>query len=104
MSSGQNGCLRVMANPGYPNPLAVEAVIKRLAEACRSVGHQFWPDDISLLDPRTANASRILTSRQLTDLYLLALAVAHQGRFVGFDKAIALEAISGAQPRHLLTL
>jgi len=100
----QNGCVRVMANPGYPNPLAVEAVIKRLAEACRSAVHQFWPDDISLLDPRTAHASRILTSRQLTDLYLLALAVAHQGRFVSFDKSIALEAISGAQPRHLLTL
>jgi toxin-antitoxin system PIN domain toxin len=100
----QNGCVRVMANPGYPNPLPVEAVIKRLAEACRSAVHQFWPDDISLLDPRTANASRILTSRQLTDLYLLALAVAHQGRFVSFDKGIALEAISGAQPRHLLAL
>jgi predicted nucleic acid-binding protein len=93
-----------MANPGYPNPLPVEAVIKRLAEAGRSAVHQFWPDDISLLDPRTANATRILTSRQLTDLYLLALAVAHQGRFVSFDKGIALEAICGAQPRHLLTL
>jgi toxin-antitoxin system PIN domain toxin len=100
----QNGCIRIMANPGYPNALPVEAVTRRLADACDSTVHQFWPDDISLCDPRCANPARILTSSQLTDLYLLALAVAHKGRFVTFDKGIALDAIPGARPTHLLTL
>jgi uncharacterized protein len=100
----QNGCVRIMANPGYPNALPVEAVIRRLADACNSVVHQFWPDDISLCDPLRANPARILTSRQLTDLYLLGLAVAHEGRFVTFDRGIALQAIPGARPQHLLTL
>lgn len=100
----QNGCVRIMSNPAYPNALPVEAVIRRLGDACKSSVHQFWPDDVSLLDPRTADASRILTCRQLTDLYLLALAVAHGGRFVSFDKSITLAAVCGARPQHLLTL
>jgi toxin-antitoxin system PIN domain toxin len=100
----QNGCVRIMSNPAYPNALPTEAVIRRLAEACRSAVHEFWPADLSLLDTRVASPSRILSSRQITDLYLLGLAVAHKGRFVSFDKGIALEAIVGATPHHLLTL
>ncbi|HYL04263.1 MAG TPA: TA system VapC family ribonuclease toxin [Steroidobacteraceae bacterium] len=100
----QNGCVRVMSNPGYPNPLPVEAVMQRLAEACRSAVHEFWADDVSLLDPQVADPRRILSFRQLTDLYLLALAVAHEGRFVSFDKSIATAAIPRARREHLLTL
>lgn len=100
----QNGCIRIMANPGYPNALPVPAVIRRLAEACDSAVHQFWPDDVSVCDPLFANPGRILTSSQVTDVYLLALAVAQKGRFVTFDKSIALEAIPGARPQNLLTL
>ncbi len=100
----QNGCVRIMSNPAYPNVRPVESVIKRLGDACRGSVHQFWPDDVSLLDARTADSSRILSSTQLTDLYLLALAVAHGGRFVSFDKSITLAAILGARPQHLLTL
>ena len=100
----QNGCLRVMSNPAYPNALPVESVIRRLGDACRSGVHLFWPDDVSLLEPRTLDAARILTSRQVTDLYLLALAVAHGGRFVSFDRSISIAAVCGARPQHLLNL
>ncbi|HXY77032.1 MAG TPA: TA system VapC family ribonuclease toxin [Steroidobacteraceae bacterium] len=100
----QNGCVRIMANPSYPNALPVEAVIRRLADASRNSTHEFWPDDVSLLDARIADPTRILTSSQLTDLYLLALAVAHGGRFVSFDKSISFEPILGARPQHLLRL
>ena len=42
--------------------------------------------------------------RQVTDLYLLALAVRNGGRFVTFDSRITLDAVPGAQARHLLVL
>ncbi|WP_197052576.1 PIN domain-containing protein [Tepidimonas taiwanensis] len=29
----QNGCLRIMSQPGYPSPLPVRAVAERLAQA-----------------------------------------------------------------------
>ena len=70
----QNGCVRVMAHPGYANALPIAPVMERLREATRSAYHEFWADDVSLLDPRVADASRIHRPRQLTDFYLLALA------------------------------
>lgn len=100
----QNGCTRVMSHPGYPNALPVAAVMDRLGEATATAQHQFWADDLSLLDARIADRTRIHGPRQLTDLYLLALAVRHGGRFVSFDASIPLAAITGAERKHLLAL
>ena len=100
----QNGCLRIMSHPGYPNPLPVAAVMERLAAATRSSYHQFWPDDVSLLDPLIADPARIHGPRQLTDLFLLALAIHHGGRFVTFDTAVSLNAIKGAEKKYLVIL
>jgi toxin-antitoxin system PIN domain toxin len=100
----QNGCIRVMAHPAYPNPLPVKAIAERLGEACAAAQHAFWSDDISLLDSDRANPARIHGPRQLTDVYLLALAVRHGGRFVTFDASIARDAVRGAEPRHLVLL
>ena len=100
----QNGCVRVMAHPSYPNPLPVDAVVDRLGEAIASDEHEFWPDDVSLLDDRVADSRRIHGPRQVTDLYLLALAVRRGGRFVSFDATIPRTAIRGADKRHLCLL
>ena len=59
---------------------------------------------MTLLDERIADAARIHGPRQLTDLYLLALAVRHEGRLVTFDREIAVSAIRGANNKHLLAL
>ena len=88
-----------MSHTSYLNPVSVHAAIERLAEATRHRIHEFWPDDISLLD-----SARIHGPRQVTDLYLLALAVYHEGRFVTFDTGVTLSAVRGAQKRHLLSL
>jgi toxin-antitoxin system PIN domain toxin len=100
----QNGCVRIMSHPAYPNTVPVRAVMDRLAEASATTFHEFWPDDISLLDAKVADPTRIHGPRQLTDIYLLALAVRHKGHFVTFDGAISLDAIRGAEKAHLLTL
>jgi uncharacterized protein len=100
----QNGCIRIMSNPGYPNPLPIQAVIERLAEACRQDIHEFWPDEVSLLDPHVVDTTRIHGPRQLTDIYLLALAVQHDGRLVTFDSGIPLTAVRRATTQKLLIL
>lgn len=91
----QNGCIRIMSHPSYPNPVPASAVAERLQEAVAHPLHQFWPDDISMLTPGVIDWRRILGSRQVTDAYLLALAVKHKGRLVTLDKGIPRLAVKG---------
>ena len=97
----QNGCLRILSLPGYPNPQPAAQVARRLATAVAEGSHAFWPDDVGLLDKDRLRWDRILGPRQLTDLYLLALAVRHGGTFVTLDQAIDPAAVPGATPKHL---
>ncbi len=100
----QNGCVRIMCHPGYPNALPAHAVIESLRAATSEPQHEFWPDNITVTDAKTVDAKRMHGPRQLTDIYLLALAVRNNGRLVTFDSSIALEAARGARDKHLLKL
>jgi toxin-antitoxin system PIN domain toxin len=100
----QNGCVRVMSNPSYPNALPVQAVMKRLADACKEDVHEFWSDEVSLLNPNVVDSTRIHGPRQLTDIYLLALAVEQEGRLVTFDTGVPLAVVRKATADNLLVL
>jgi toxin-antitoxin system PIN domain toxin len=100
----QNGCLRVLSSPGYRNSWPVQEVASRLAELCADPVHQFWPDNLSMLDESAVQIARVHGPKQMTDIYLLALAVRHGGRLVSFDASIARNAAVGARPENLLTL
>ena len=100
----QNGCIRIISQPAYLQPVQFQVAIQTLQILCKSARHQFWPDDVSLLDAAAFDHSKIHGHRQLTDVYLLALAVKHQGCFVSFDGAIPLNAVKGAKKQHLMVL
>lgn len=100
----QNGCVRIMAQAGYPGAQAPALIAARLTEACQTQWHKFWPDNISLLESGLLDWGKILSSRQLTDAYLLALAVQHGGRLVTLGKSIPMAAVPGARRRHLVSL
>jgi predicted nucleic acid-binding protein len=93
-----------MSLAAYPNRLPTTAVIERLAAAASHPSHEFWADDCSLLDPNTMRAERVHGPKQVTDLYLLALAVKHQGQLATFNGTIPLSAVPGAAKRHLAAL
>jgi uncharacterized protein len=100
----QNGCLRIMSQPGYSNAQPLAVLVPMLRQSTASAHHTMWNDDISILDAARFVHSHIHGPRQLTDLYLLALAVQHGARLVGFDQRIALTAVHGATAAHLVTL
>jgi toxin-antitoxin system PIN domain toxin len=100
----QNGCLRVMSSPSYPNTRSIAQVSERLREATSAPVHEFWSDDISVLDGAITDVSRIHGARQLTDVYLLALAVHHHGRQVTFNCGVPLAAATRATSKHLVVL
>ena len=100
----QNGCIRVLSQPGYPNPVPAARVADRLAEATRHPSHVFWADSISLLHPGFLMWNRVLSSRHATDVYLLALGIQNGGCFVTLDRGIPIDAVAGALPEHLVML
>ncbi len=73
----------------------------RLREATRTPHHEFWSDEPSVLDESVIDTRWLLSSRQVSDACLLALAVRREGVFVTFDRGVDLRLVRGAEPRHL---
>ena len=99
----ENGVVRIMSNPSYsPNARFTPAdLLARLRQFAAQSNHEFWPDDISLRDQKIFVPQRMHGSKQLTDIYLLALALKHHGRLATFDQAIPLSAVTDAKPANL---
>ena len=100
----QNGCARILSQPAYSNAISTVRALEKIAHACKQVEHEFWPDSISLVDPKIARVEQIHGPRQLTDIYLLALAVNRGGRLVTLDERIPISAVQGARAEHLVVI
>ena len=97
-----NGCIRVLSNPSYPTVETTPGeVAVRLRVLCGAPDHHFWEDNISLLDESRFRPSLIPGHQMVTDIYLLALAVAHHGKLATFDRSIPIKPVVGAEPQHL---
>jgi toxin-antitoxin system PIN domain toxin len=98
----ENAFVRVLSNPSYPGQTTtVEDATSRLQTFSSEREHVFWPDSVSIRERGRFRWNHIQGHRQLTDIYLLALAISNQGRLATFDTTISLEAIEGAKKQHL---
>ncbi len=99
----ENGVLRIVGHARYPNSPGSPAAVATLMLVMRKLpGHVFWPDDISVLDAKRLDTTRLLGSAQVTDSYLLALARAHGGRLASFDRRLVVDAVRGGAEALLL--
>jgi len=99
----ENGVVRIMSHPGYSpgGRFTPGDLISRLQLFAGQTDHEFWPDDISLRDNAIFTTERIHSSRQITDLYLLALAAKHGGKLATFDQGIPISAARNAKAENL---
>lgn len=100
----QNCYVRISSQPSYANPQPLHSALARLTRQVGDSNHQFWPDDISITDDTLFDRGFILRPSQITDIYLLGLAVKNGGRLVTFDRGLSLKAARGAKPRHLVVI
>jgi toxin-antitoxin system PIN domain toxin len=99
----ENAFVRITGRPSYPNGFgSAAAAIECLRENCSQSNHTFWPDDISLLDPKIWAEPDRVSPTHLTDLYLLALAVKNGGKLVSFDRTIPAQLIRGGKEGLLI--
>ena len=92
----ENGFIRIASHPNYPNRpgdvTAVLAIFRRLTEA---PGHHFWSEDVSIL--QILEPAAIITHAQITDVYLLGLAVHKSGKLATLDRRIPADAVRGGR-------
>ncbi len=100
----QNGFLRIVSQPNYPSPVSLAEAHDQLLAATSTQHHQFFAADVSLLDDTLVNFRSLAGHRQLTDVYLLALAVAHEARLVTLDDHIPIVAVHGANETNLVVI
>ncbi len=92
----ENGFIRIASHPSYPNrPGNVTAVLDIFRQFCEAPGHNFWPEDISILQILEPDA--IITHVQITDVYLLGLAVHKRGKLATLDQRIPVDAVRGGR-------
>ena len=98
------GVVRIVGSVRYPNSPGTPAAVAEILATLRSLpGHEFWHDDLSLLNEQYIHAAYLSDSAQVTDTYLLALARAHRGRLATFDRSLVTNAVvDGAQALSLI--
>lgn len=98
----ENGFVRVMRQrrPTWP----VGEFVRLLRQLCGERNHQFWPDTVSLTDPAVFDPTAIAGPQQITDVYLLALAVKKSAALATTDRSIPLGAVRGARHTNLLVI
>ena len=97
----ENAFIRILSDPGQGPAFFVARLAEHLNRFRRDPLHEFWPDSISILDDAMFNLPLVRGHRQLTDVYLLGLAVTHGGRLVTFDQSIPIGAVKGATTEAL---
>jgi uncharacterized protein len=97
----ENGFVRILGQSSYPGFEGNIDDARQMLEALVSFPrHQFWPDDLSILDMGVL--PKLRSPKHLTDLYLLALAIKKKGKFATLDERIDPEVVPGG--KHSLVL
>ncbi len=100
----ENGFLRIISQRSYARPVPLPDALATFQAQVARGGHEFWPDDVSILDAERVDHTRLLGPAQITDIYLLALAVRHNGRLVTLDRSIDTTSVRNAAPANLVIL
>ncbi|NDJ10340.1 MAG: VapC toxin family PIN domain ribonuclease [Acidobacteriia bacterium] len=95
----ENGFVRVLSQSSFQGQRRSPAdSIELLRRVRQTPGwpHIFWPDDYSISEPSSINAALVPGHNQITDVYLVALALRKGGRLLTFDRRTAWQCVPGA--------
>jgi toxin-antitoxin system PIN domain toxin len=96
----ENGFIRILSNPGYPGLSgSVSVAVQLLQELRRHKGHEFWPDDYSIV-AGSVNLSDEARSKNVTNLYLLGLAARKKSKLATLDARIPAHLVSGGREAY----
>jgi toxin-antitoxin system PIN domain toxin len=85
----QAGFVRIISNPAFSrDALSPKQALSLLRVNLDHPNHRFWPDTLEVNDAMT-KVRQVTGHNQITDAYLLALAISRRGTLVTLDKSVA---------------
>jgi hypothetical protein len=85
----QAGFVRVASNPAITRDAPSPAdTVKILQANLQHPGHVFWPDDLDVPASLSLVGTRLQGYRQITDAYLLGLAIHRKVKFATLDRSV----------------
>lgn len=100
----ENGSIRVLCGAKYPGTRQrPDEAIERLESLLPLGRHQFIADDLSILDREVFHRFHLRGSKQITDTYLLALAVHNDAILATLDSRLSPVAVRNGT-EHLLRI
>jgi toxin-antitoxin system PIN domain toxin len=100
----QCGFIRISSNRKIiPEAVAPRHAVALLRRITKLPGHVFWPDDIMWSDPCIPE-DFLVGHRQVTDAYLLGLAIRNKGRLITLDKGLSSLLTSSSPNRKSLCI
>lgn len=81
--------MRILSNPAFsPNALTPGDALTLLQTNLAHPAHRFWADDVSFEEALEPLTHRLAGHQQVTDAYLLGLAIEKKGKLVTLDRAV----------------
>jgi hypothetical protein len=85
----QAGFVRIISNPAFSrDALAPQQALSLLRANLEHPFHQFWPAALTVHEA-LAKVAKVVGHQQITDAYLLGLAIHNKGRLATLDRAVA---------------
>jgi toxin-antitoxin system PIN domain toxin len=99
----QAGFVRIVSNPAFSrDAVQPREAIQILSANTAAKDHTFWPDELTLSEASAFAGVRLIGHQQVTDSYLLGLAIRRGGVLATLDKRIgALTEPGSAEPMAL---
>lgn len=85
----QTAFVRISSNPRFVDGAVLpQDAISLLMIATASKFHEFWADDIEVAEGGPLPLTHLIAHRQVTDVYLLGLAMKHKAKLATLDAGI----------------
>lgn len=84
------GFVRIVSNPAFSrDAVQPREAIHVLSANAAAKDHTFWPDELSVAEAVAFTGARLMGHQQVTDAYLLGLAIRRGGVLATLDQSIA---------------
>ena len=101
----QAAFVRILSNPAFsPDAVTPREAVKVLTGNLKHPSHRFWADAISLAQAVEPFDDRLIGHKQVSDAYLLGLAIYKKGKLVTLDRSVLALLPERSPQRELVTV